>query len=52
MSDVVTYTAVLSVAEETVLFVSVLLVAEQRRRRTRPKRRAMGCYRQAVLVLR
>jgi hypothetical protein len=52
VSDVVTYTAVLSVAEETVLFVSVLLVAEQRRRRTRPKRRALGCFRQAVLVLR
>ncbi len=52
MSDAVTCTAVLSVAEETVLFVSVLPVAEQRRRRTRHKRRALGCYRQAVLVLR
>jgi hypothetical protein len=28
------------------------LAAEQRRRRTRAKRRALGCYRQAVLVLR
>ena len=42
----------LPVAEETVRFVSALLAAERRRRRTRPKRRALGCYRQAVLVLR
>jgi DDE superfamily endonuclease len=35
-----------------VLFVSALLAAEQRRRRTRSRRRALGCYRQAVLVLR
>jgi hypothetical protein len=34
VSDPVTYTAVLPVEEETVLFVSVLLAAEQRRRRT------------------
>ena len=47
----VTYTAVLPVAEETVLFVSRLLAAEQRRRRSGPRRRALGCYRQAVLVL-
>ncbi len=52
MSDPVTYTAVLPVAEETVQLVSALLAAERRRRRTRPKRRALGCYRQAVLVLR
>jgi DDE superfamily endonuclease len=50
--DSVSYTAVLPVAEESVLFVSALLAAERRRRRTRPKRRALGCYRQAVLVLR
>jgi transposase InsO family protein len=43
---------VLPVAEETVLFVSALLAAEQRRRRTRQRRRVLGCYRQAVLVLR
>jgi hypothetical protein len=35
-----------------VLFVSRLLVAERRRRGTRSRRRALGCYRQAVLVLR
>jgi hypothetical protein len=52
MSDPVTYSAVLPVSEETVLFVSGLLAAERRRRRTRARRRALGCYRQAVLVLR
>src|SRR3954447_5460871 len=52
MSDPVTYSAVLPVCEETVLFVSGLLAAERRRRRTRARRRALGCYRQAVLVLR
>src|SRR4051794_16876625 len=52
MSDPVTYSAVLPVSEETVLFVSGLLAAERRRRRTRARRRVLGCYRQAVLVLR
>ncbi|MGY1762290.1 transposase family protein [Geodermatophilus sp. SYSU D00779] len=42
----------LPVAEETVHFVSGLLAAELRRRGTRGRRRALGCYRQAVLVLR
>ncbi len=48
----VTDTAVLPVDEDTVQFVSALLAADRRRRRIRPKRRALGCYRQAVLVLR
>src|SRR5437764_12088191 len=52
MSDPVTYSAVLPVSEEIVLFVSGLLAADRRRRRTRARRRALGCYRQAVLVLR
>ena len=52
MSDPVTYIAVLPVEEETVQFVSALLAADRRRRRTRARRRALGCYRQAVLVLR
>ena len=52
MSDPVTYSAMLPVAEETVHFVSALLAAERRRRGTRGRRRALGCYRQAVLVLR
>jgi hypothetical protein len=52
VSDPVTYTAVLPVAEETVHFVSGLLATERRRRGTRNRRRALGCYRQAVLLLR
>jgi hypothetical protein len=52
VSDPVTYTAVLPIAEETVQFVSRLLAAERRRRGTRGRRRSLGCYRQAVLVLR
>src|SRR3954470_16126412 len=52
MSDPVTYTAVLPAPDETVLFVSGLLAAERRRRGTRRGRRALGCYRQAVLILR
>jgi hypothetical protein len=50
--DPVTYTAVLPVRESTVAFVSGLLATERRRRGTRGRRRALGCYRQAVLVLR
>jgi hypothetical protein len=52
VGDPVTHTAVLPVAEETVLFVSRLLAAERRRRGIRGRRRALGCYRQAVLLLR
>jgi hypothetical protein len=52
VSDPVTYTAVLPADADTVQFVSALLAADRCRRRTRPKRRALGCYRQAVLVLR
>ena len=52
VSDPVSYTAVLPVRESTVLFVSGLLAAERRRRGTRGRRRALGCYRQAVRVLR
>src|SRR3954469_21987733 len=52
VSDPVTYSAVLPVSEETVLFVSGLLAVERRRRGTRGRRRALGCYRQAVGVLR
>src|SRR3954471_21954313 len=52
VSDPVTYSAVLPVSEEAVLFVSGLLAVERRRRGTRGRRRALGCYRQAGLVLR
>src|SRR5688572_6280588 len=52
VSDPVSYTAVLPVGESTVAFLSGLLAAERRRRGTRGRRRALGCYRQAVLLLR
>src|SRR3954454_24846540 len=52
VSDPVTSTAVLPAPDETVLFVSGLLAAGRRRRGTRRVRRALGCYRQAVLILR
>src|SRR5215207_6646413 len=48
----VTYTATLPAREETVLEVSGLLYAERRRLGTRAGTRALGCYRQAILVLR
>jgi hypothetical protein len=48
----VTYTALLTAREETVLFLSGLLHAEQTRRGTRTGRRALTCFKQAVLVLR
>lgn len=48
----VTYTAALSVREETVLFVSGLLHSERSRRGTRTGTRALGCFKQAVLVIR
>jgi hypothetical protein len=48
----VTYTATLPVREHTVLFLSGLLRAERRRLGTRAGTRSLGCYRQAILVLR
>ncbi|HET6952020.1 MAG TPA: transposase family protein [Acidimicrobiales bacterium] len=48
----VTYTATLPVREQTVLFLSGLLYAERIRRGTRADTRALGCFKQAVLVLR
>jgi hypothetical protein len=48
----VTYTAVLDVSEDSVLFLSGLLHAERVRRGTRTDTRALGTYQQAVLVLR
>src|SRR4051812_46145645 len=48
----VTYTATLPVREETVLVVSGLLHAERQRLGTRAGTPALGCYRQAILVLR
>lgn len=43
---------VVDVRRETVLFLSALLHAERRRRGTRRGRRALGCFTQAVLILR
>ena len=48
----VTYTAVLDVSEDSVLFLSALLHAERIRRGTRTDTRALGTYKQAVLALR
>lgn len=48
----VAYTAVLEVSEDSVLFLSALLHAERVRRGTRQRTRALGTYKQAVLVLR
>jgi len=48
----VTYVATLSVREETVLSLSSLLHVERQRRGTRRNRRALSCFKQAVLVIR
>jgi DDE superfamily endonuclease len=48
----VAYTAVLDANRQTVQFVSDLLAAERARRGTRAGTRALGCFAQAVLVLR
>ena len=48
----VTYTAVLTVSEDSVLFLSGLLHAERICRGTRKDTRALGTYQQAVLALR
>ncbi len=48
----VTYTAVLDVSEDSVLFLSGLLHAERVRLGTRKATRALSTYRQAVLALR
>ena len=48
----VTYTAVLDVSEDSVLFLSGLLHAERVRRGTRKDTRALTTYKQAVLTLR
>jgi hypothetical protein len=48
----VSYEAVLDVSQDSVLFLSGLLHQEQARRGTRAGTRALGTYKQAVLVLR
>jgi hypothetical protein len=52
VDSMVTYTAVLDVREETVFFLARLLWLRRAELGTRRGRRALGCYRQAVLVLR
>lgn len=52
MPDPVSYTATLPIGEPTAAYLSGLLDAERRRRRTRHGRRALGPWRHAVLVLR
>jgi hypothetical protein len=52
MPDPVSYIAVLPIRESTVAFVSGLLFGERARRGTRRGRRALGCYRHAIMVLR
>jgi hypothetical protein len=51
-SDPVTYTGVLPIGEHTAVHLAQLLAGERRDRRTRRGRRAVGPWRQAVLVLR
>lgn len=48
----VTYVATLGVRDEMVLFVSSRLHAERQRRGTRTGTRALGCFKQAILVIR
>ena len=52
VDSMVTYAAVLDVREETVFFLARLLWLRRAELGTRRGRRALGCYRQAVLVLR
>jgi hypothetical protein len=52
VSDPVTYTAALPIGASTVHHLSVLLHRERIRLGTRRRRRRLGCWRQAVLVLR
>ena len=48
----VTYSASLPVRDHTVEFLSRLLYAERQRLGTRAGTRALGCFKQAILVLR
>lgn len=48
----VTYSATLPFSQDGVLFVSGLLRAERLRRGTRTGSRALGCFKQAVMILR
>lgn len=52
MDSIVTYTAVLDIREDTVYFLARLLMMRRTELGTRRGRRALGGYRQAVLVIR
>jgi hypothetical protein len=52
VDTIVTYTAVLDIREDTVYFLARLLMLRRRDLGTRKGRRALGCYRQSVLVIR
>jgi hypothetical protein len=52
VDSIVTYSAVLDVREETVFFLARLLWLRRRELGTRRGRRALGCCRQAVMVIR
>ena len=50
MDSIVSYTAVLDIREETAYFLARLLMLRRAELGTRRGRRALGCYRQAVLI--
>jgi hypothetical protein len=52
VGTIVAYTAVLDIREDTVYFMARLLMLHRIELGTRKGRRALGCYRQAVLVIR
>lgn len=52
MAASVTYRARLDLRRETVVYLAALLHTERQRRGTRAGRRALGCFTQAVMVLR
>jgi hypothetical protein len=52
LATIVTYTALLTARQDTVLFLAGLLDTDRTHRGTRRHRRTLGCFKQAVLVLR
>ena len=52
MAASVTYRARLDLRRQTVVYLAALLHTERQRRGTRAGRRALGCFTQAVMVLR
>ncbi|MER6408968.1 transposase family protein [Streptomyces viridosporus] len=52
MTTSITYTATLDIPRETVLHLAALLRTERRRLRTRRSTRSLGCFKQAVMVIR